>query len=77
MKSLAVVAGAVFCCAAVSEEYQHGPDSMPSESVPHGKVTQHELLKSSVFPGTKRRYSVYVPAQYDGSSPAALMSTLR
>jgi enterochelin esterase family protein len=46
---------------------------MPSESVPHGKVTQHEWLESRIFPGTKRRYSVYVPAQYDGATPAALM----
>ncbi|MFK8114298.1 MAG: alpha/beta hydrolase [Rubripirellula sp.] len=56
-----------------AEEYSHGPDSMPSGSVPHGKVTQHEWFESKVFPETKRRYSVYVPAQYDGSKPAALM----
>ncbi len=58
---------------AFGEEYRHGPDSMPNEAVPHGKVTQHQWLKSRVYPGTKRRYSVYVPAQYDGSTPAALM----
>ncbi len=57
----------------VAQEYQHGPDSKPSDSVPHGKVTQHTWLDSKVFPGTVRRYSVYVPAQYDGSQPAALM----
>ncbi len=53
--------------------YEHGPDSSPIESVPQGKVTEHELLDSSVYPGTKRRYSVYVPAQYDGSVPAVLI----
>lgn len=53
--------------------YAHGPDSSPIEGVPQGAVTEHELLESSVYPGTKRRYSVYVPAQYDGSQPAALM----
>jgi enterochelin esterase family protein len=53
--------------------YKHGSDSSPIDGVPKGKVTEHELLESSVFPGTKRRYSVYVPAQYDGSKPAALM----
>ena len=53
--------------------YEHGPDSSPMEGVPQGTVTEHELLDSSVFPGTKRRFSVYVPAQYDGSQPAALM----
>ncbi|MEM9644553.1 MAG: alpha/beta hydrolase-fold protein [Planctomycetota bacterium] len=55
-----------------ADSYQHGPDSEPQD-VPHGSVTQHEWLESSVFPGTKRRYSVYVPAQYDGKTPAALM----
>lgn len=57
---------------AVAEQYEHGPDSQPQD-VPRGKVTEHEWLDSKVFPGTKRRYSVYVPAQYDGSKPAALM----
>jgi enterochelin esterase family protein len=46
---------------------------MPNASVPHGEVTQHEWLDSAVYPGTKRRYSVYVPTQYDGTKPAALM----
>lgn len=53
--------------------YAHGPDSSPIQGIPQGTVTEHELLESSVYPGTKRRYSVYVPAQYDGSQPAALM----
>jgi enterochelin esterase-like enzyme len=57
----------------LAEEYVHGPDSMPNDRVPHGTVTQHEWLTSKVFPDTQRRYSVYVPAQYDGSKPAALM----
>jgi enterochelin esterase-like enzyme len=52
---------------------EHGPDSEPSDVTPKGKVTQHVWLDSQVFPGTKRRYSVYVPAQYDGKTPAALM----
>ncbi|WP_342190244.1 alpha/beta hydrolase-fold protein [Stieleria varia] len=53
--------------------YEHGPDSQVDDSVPKGKVTQHTWLESNVYPGTKRRYSVYVPAQYDGKTPAALM----
>ncbi|KAA5545263.1 esterase family protein [Roseiconus nitratireducens] len=58
---------------APSKGYQHGPDSQVNESVPRGSVTQHEWLDSKVYPGTRRRYSVYVPAQYDGETPAALM----
>ena len=53
--------------------YNHGPDSDPIEGTPRGTVTEYELLDSVVYPGIRRRYSVYVPAQYDGSQPAALM----
>lgn len=53
--------------------YPRSPDASPREGVPTGEVTHHELLESAVFPGTVRRYSVYVPAQYDGADPAALM----
>lgn len=54
-------------------ENEHGPDSVRTASVPRGAITQHQWLESKVFPGTKRHYSVYVPKQYDGSKPAALM----
>jgi enterochelin esterase family protein len=56
-----------------AEEYKHGPDSRPYDSVSKGTVTQHEWTESKIYPGTSRRYSVYVPAQYDNSKPAALM----
>lgn len=56
---------------AQDEQYEKGPDSMPKDGVPKGTVTQHEW-KSEIFPGTVRDYWVYVPAQYDGSKPAAL-----
>src|ERR1051325_10412262 len=54
------------------EVYQLGPDSQRKEGVPRGTVTEH-IWKSSIFPGTIRRYYVYVPAQYDGKAPAAVM----
>ena len=53
--------------------YPLGSDSMVQEGVPQGVVSEHEWLESKVFPGTKRRYSVYVPQQYDASQPVALM----
>ena len=53
--------------------YKLGPDSFPQEGVPQGTVTTHELLESKAFPGTVRRYYVYVPKQYDPAKPAALM----
>lgn len=53
--------------------YQHGPDSQPQDGVPRGTTTQYQFIDSSVFPDTRRHYSVYVPAQYDARTPAALM----
>ena len=43
------------------------------QNVPQGKVTEGVFADSAIYPGTARKYSVYVPAQYDGSEPAALM----
>ena len=54
------------------EQYVLGVDSKRKKGVPAGKVTKHSH-KSRIFPGTVRDYWVYVPAQYDASSPAALM----
>jgi enterochelin esterase-like enzyme len=53
--------------------YAHGPDSDRQEGVQNGTVTEHEWAESRVFPGTTRRYWLYVPAQYTGSEPASLM----
>ena len=53
--------------------YPLGPDSFRQDGVPQGKITTHVWKDSKVFPGTIRRYYVYVPAQYDASKPAALM----
>ena len=54
-------------------DYTLGPDSKPKEGVPKGTVTEYQWLESEIFPNTKRRYYVYVPDQYDGSTPAAIM----
>ena len=54
------------------EPYTFGPDSERHADVPRGTVTEH-TWRSEVFPGTIRRYWVYVPAQYDGTSDAAVM----
>ena len=55
-----------------SETVSYGPDSERQAGVPKGTVTKHVWI-SQVFPNTIREYYVYVPAQYDGKSPAALM----
>ncbi len=53
--------------------YAYGPDSSPQPDVPRGVVHEHEWNESEAFPGTTRRYWVYVPAQYTPSTAAALM----
>lgn len=54
--------------------YPYGPDSFRQEGVPRGRMTEDRVWNNStVFPGTIRRYSLYVPARYDESKPAALM----
>lgn len=59
--------------AAAQETYAPGPDSQRQPGVPRGEVTWHEWHSTGVYEGTKRRYAVYVPAQYRPEEPAALM----
>ena len=57
---------------AEEKRYELGADSKRQAGVPQGKVREG-VWKSTVFPGTIRQYWVYVPAQYDGKKPAAVM----
>ena len=57
----------------VRAESQEHPDRVVQEGVPQGKFTSGQFNDSKVFPGTKRDFSVYVPAQYNADEPAALM----
>jgi len=57
-----------------AEQYQLGPDSLErAAGVPKGRVEKFTFTESKVFPETTRDCWVYIPAQYDGSKPAALM----
>ncbi len=49
------------------------PDRQVQPGVPQGKVTAGVFENSQIYPGTKRDYSVYVPAQYKADQPASLM----
>ena len=53
--------------------YHLGPDSLPEEGVPQGEIRGPFTLPSQAYPGTQHTYWVYVPAQYDASTPASLM----
>jgi enterochelin esterase-like enzyme len=56
-----------------ADDYKLGPDSMPQDGVPKGKVTKYSWNESKVYPGTVRDYWVYVPSQYDAEKPACVM----
>ena len=63
----------LFCRSALAQEYQYGSDSSPQD-VPHGKVSEkREIVSAKAFPGVHHDYWIYVPAQYDGKTPAAVM----
>lgn len=60
-------------CGFAADDYTRGPDSMPQEGVPKGKLEGPFEWKSKIFEGTTRKYWVYVPAQYKPEKPACVM----
>jgi enterochelin esterase family protein len=71
---LVLLSAAAFASAAGEDNfYKLGPDSLPQDGVPKGRLIGPSTLPSEVFPGTAHTYWVYVPQQYDPSQPAALM----
>jgi sugar lactone lactonase YvrE/enterochelin esterase-like enzyme len=55
-------------------DYHLGPESTNRlAGAPKGRVEKFEFTGSKVFPDTTRDCWIYLPAQYDGSQPAALM----
>ncbi len=70
---IASFSSASFSSAIAQEEsYPVHPDAQVKPGVPQGKVEEYEW-ESKVFEGTRRKYSVYIPAQYDPTKPAAVM----
>ncbi len=53
--------------------YTPGPDSLPQEGVPKGKLEGPFEFKSAIIANTVRQYWVYVPAQYTGDRPANVL----
>jgi sugar lactone lactonase YvrE/enterochelin esterase-like enzyme len=69
--SFLLLMGAVV--SAQEEFYPFHPDMEKRDGVPAGEIRRGMFTDSAIFPGTTRDYAVYVPAQYDGKRPAALM----
>lgn len=57
----------------VPVRYALGPDSERRPDVPVGRIEEYQLNESRAYPGTHRRYWVYVPQQHSDSTPASLM----
>ena len=53
-------------------DYALGPDSLPQAGVPAGKSFDFLMDDSKIFPGSSRKITVYVPAQYKADKPACV-----
>jgi enterochelin esterase family protein len=71
--AFALLAAALPSPATAADDYAYGPDSSRHDGVPQGTVTKFRWDSSKVFAGTERDCWLYVPAQYDGKTPACLM----
>jgi enterochelin esterase-like enzyme len=58
---------------AADDQYELGPDSQEQPGVPQGRLSEHVFKDSSLYPGYEHRWWLYIPAQYDGTRPVALM----
>ena len=58
-----------------ADDFPLGPDSKPQDGVAKGTLIKdtHRAAGSSVFPGTGREYTLYLPAGFDKTKPAAFM----
>lgn len=55
-----------------TENYPVDPASIEKPDVPKGEILKFKIEKSSIFPGTWREVSVYIPAQYTEKTPACV-----
>jgi enterochelin esterase family protein len=53
--------------------YAHGPDSHLRDEVPPGRTLEFTWDASTVYPGTRRKVWVHVPAAYTPQRPANLL----
>lgn len=65
--------GCPVATAAEPIQYPVPPEAQRHAGVPKGRLIQGVFSKSKIFPGTRRDYWVYIPAQTDTKKPAPLM----
>ncbi|HZZ77929.1 MAG TPA: alpha/beta hydrolase-fold protein [Gemmataceae bacterium] len=70
--AIAILLAGIAPVAHAIDDYKLGPDSMVQPGVPQGKIEKFRH-KSNIFANTEREVAVYIPAQYDGKTPACVM----
>jgi len=60
----------------LNAQYVPGPDSKPQAGVLRGKTFEFTFEHSRILPGTHRKITVYVPAEYTADKPACLYVSL-
>lgn len=55
------------------EHFDPPPESRPKPGVPQGRLEAFEWEQSKVFPNTRRKVTVYIPARYEQGQEACLM----
>ena len=53
--------------------YELSLDSQRQAGIPQGEIIQLRFEESEIYRNTERDWWIYVPDQYDGQTPAALM----
>lgn len=57
----------------MSEDEELGPDSHRQKGVPVGNIIERQFTSSQIYPGTRRKFWIYVPRQYDPAHSACVM----
>lgn len=55
-----------------AETYPVDPASVEQAGVPKGEILKFPFENSTIFPGTAREISIYIPAQYKADKPACV-----
>src|SRR5258708_3516176 len=60
----------------LDNQYQLGPEWQAKPGVQRGKTFEITFDHSTIFPGTSRTITVYIPAQYTAEKPACIYVSL-
>ncbi len=63
----------VFASVAIAQDVALTEDSKPQPGVPQGKLVGPRVWESEIFPGTVRKYWIYVPANYDPAQKTCVL----